>query len=157
MTNQNKMLVAILGAAAAGAALALLFAPEKGAKLRKRIARRGRDLEDYLDEVVAKGKKAWIESKGDVRDNFENFEEYFDHIMAEGKKSWKEMKADLQEGAEKAKDRGEGYVGRLMREGKRAWNTLTHEAEETVGSVREKVDELRQTARKSPNDGHTTS
>ncbi len=47
----GKMLVGILAGMAAGAALALLFAPDSGRKSRKMIARKGNG---YLDEAGEK-------------------------------------------------------------------------------------------------------
>lgn len=44
----EKVVVSVLLAAAAGVALGLLFAPEKGVKVRKKIKRKG---EDYLEDL----------------------------------------------------------------------------------------------------------
>jgi gas vesicle protein len=52
MTTLNKVLLAAAIAAAAGAVLGILFAPEKGSDLRKRISSKAKEMsEDVLDEA----------------------------------------------------------------------------------------------------------
>jgi gas vesicle protein len=50
--NNGKVLLAVLAAAAAGAALGMLFAPEKGSDTRKKIARTGEDIIDTVERSV---------------------------------------------------------------------------------------------------------
>ena len=52
MGNKSKILVAALAGAAAGAAIGLLFAPDKGSKTRKKIAKKGTDLKDDVMEKI---------------------------------------------------------------------------------------------------------
>jgi len=49
--GKGKMLVGILAGMAAGAALALLFAPDSGSNSRKKIAKKGNE---YLEDVTEK-------------------------------------------------------------------------------------------------------
>lgn len=58
MTIRNKVLLGILGAAAAGVAIGLLIAPEKGKDIRKKIKRTAGDWADNLGHMWSKGKKA---------------------------------------------------------------------------------------------------
>lgn len=44
-------MLGVLAGMAAGAALGLLFAPEKGKKLRRSIVRKGEDFTDSLEEI----------------------------------------------------------------------------------------------------------
>lgn len=149
--NRQKLFIVAAGAAVVGAAIALLLAPDKGSATRKKLGLRARNLEDYLDEVVAKGKKTWREAKGEVKGNYQDFETYMEHIVKEGKKSWAKMKAELDSKAETAMDDGESYLSRLVHEGKRAWSNLKQTAvdgvQEVGDVVREKAGDLRQTAR----------
>lgn len=46
--SNTKLLLALLGGAAAGAALGVLFAPEKGTELRKSISDTARRITDAL-------------------------------------------------------------------------------------------------------------
>ncbi|HZH00122.1 MAG TPA: YtxH domain-containing protein [Flavisolibacter sp.] len=56
MTTRTKVILGVVGAAAAGAALALLLAPEKGAELRARISQRTGDWSDQLADIFANAK-----------------------------------------------------------------------------------------------------
>lgn len=50
--STGKALLAVLAGVAAGAALGVLFAPEKGSDTRKKILRKGEDLSDAVNEKI---------------------------------------------------------------------------------------------------------
>jgi gas vesicle protein len=50
--NTGKAILAVLVGAAAGAALGILFAPEKGSDTRKKIIKKGEDLASSLNEKI---------------------------------------------------------------------------------------------------------
>lgn len=56
MTTRTKWILGITGAAVAGAAIALLLAPEKGTDLRSRIGRKTGNWADQLTDVFANAK-----------------------------------------------------------------------------------------------------
>lgn len=56
MSNNSKVLSALLIGAAAGAVLGILFAPDKGDETRQRISDSANDLADSLKEKLAEGK-----------------------------------------------------------------------------------------------------
>jgi len=56
MTTTSKIFLGILGAAAAGVAIGLLVAPEKGSETRKRIRRTTGTWVDSLGDLFSKGK-----------------------------------------------------------------------------------------------------
>ena len=58
MTTQSKVLLGILGAAAAGVVIGLLIAPEKGVDMRKKIRKTAGDWADNLGQLWASGKEA---------------------------------------------------------------------------------------------------
>ena len=49
MSNNGKIFLGIVAAAASGAIIGMLFAPDKGSGLRKKI---GKSVNDWTDEVV---------------------------------------------------------------------------------------------------------
>lgn len=57
MTTGTKVVLGILGAAAAGVAIGMLIAPEKGSELRKRVAKSAGDWVDNLNNLFVKGKE----------------------------------------------------------------------------------------------------
>jgi len=68
MTTKNKVLLGILGAAAAGVVIGLLIAPEKGADIRKRISKTAGDWADSMSHLWSNGKQAAESTMSDVKD-----------------------------------------------------------------------------------------
>lgn len=56
MSNKSNVVVGIALAAAAGAAIGFLFAPEKGADLRKKVKQNANSWADDLLAAINKGK-----------------------------------------------------------------------------------------------------
>jgi len=57
MTTGTKVVLGILGAAAAGVAIGMLIAPEKGSEMRARIKKSAGDWIDGLSNLFVKGKE----------------------------------------------------------------------------------------------------
>ena len=86
MSNKSNVVVGIALAAAAGAAIGFLFAPEKGEDLRKKVKQNANTWADELLAAIRKGKneaeqfaddaqnkaKSW---KNKTRDEFEDVAE----------------------------------------------------------------------------------
>lgn len=56
MTTTTKVILGLVGAAAVGAAIGLLFAPEKGSDLRKNIKDKAGKWTDKLTDMIQSGK-----------------------------------------------------------------------------------------------------
>jgi gas vesicle protein len=67
MTARNKIILGVIGAAAAGAIIGLLIAPEKGDDLRKNIRNTAGDWADKLSDLLASGKKELANLKSSAR------------------------------------------------------------------------------------------
>lgn len=58
MSSTTKIVLGMMAAAAAGAAIGVLFAPEKGSDLRKRIKDNFNDWVDELNSLIARAQEA---------------------------------------------------------------------------------------------------
>jgi gas vesicle protein len=79
MTNKSKIILGLLGAAAAGVVVGLILAPEKGTELRSKISQKAGDWADHLTDLFAnaKGEIETLATKGtkaagDVASNVAN-------------------------------------------------------------------------------------
>jgi gas vesicle protein len=68
MTTRSKVLLGILGAAAAGVVIGLLVAPEKGTEMRNRIRKTAGDWADSMSHLWQNGKEAAESAMTDVKD-----------------------------------------------------------------------------------------
>jgi gas vesicle protein len=50
--STGKVILGVLAGVATGAAIALLFAPDKGTETRRKISQKGKDLTDELKEKI---------------------------------------------------------------------------------------------------------
>jgi len=66
MTSTSKIILGVLGAAAAGIAIGMLMAPEKGADMRKKIGETATDLAGRVTDLIASGKEKISEVAGNV-------------------------------------------------------------------------------------------
>ncbi len=77
MNTTGKILTAIVGGAAAGAILGILFAPAKGSETRRKIADQRDKLSGDVKKTFQKGKNRLVDIKDDVektvRDRVEEF------------------------------------------------------------------------------------
>ena len=56
MTTSTKVILGIIGAAAAGAVVGMLLAPDKGSELRKKVKDTANDWAHQLADLFAEGK-----------------------------------------------------------------------------------------------------
>jgi gas vesicle protein len=76
--NTNKIILGVLGGAATGALLGVLFAPKKGSETRKNILKKSHDYAD--------GAKNKIETLlGSITKPYDNILQGGKHLMTEGK------------------------------------------------------------------------
>lgn len=82
----TKVLLGILGAAAAGLVVGMLIAPEKGSDMRKNLKRTADDWADELSNWIGKGK------------------EYIDEVRTRASAEMDEMQTEASEGFDSMKD-----------------------------------------------------
>lgn len=86
--NTGKLVLGFLAGIAAGAALGVLFAPDKGSATRKKISRKGEDsLEDLNDKIKALAKE--------VSNKFENIKGEANRLAGNGKIKIEEAIAEV--------------------------------------------------------------
>ena len=56
MTTKSKVILGLIGAAAAGVVVGMLLAPEKGTDIRRNIGKRTGDWADHLTDLFANAK-----------------------------------------------------------------------------------------------------
>ena len=66
MENSSKIILGLLGAAAAGIAIGMLMAPDKGSEIRKKISDKAGDLASRVGDLVSYGKEKFDEVAGTV-------------------------------------------------------------------------------------------
>jgi gas vesicle protein len=84
MTTGTKLLLGILGAAAAGVVVGLLIAPEKGSETRKRIAKTTGDWADQVSGMFKNG-----------REEFENLKSKAKNMKSSADQRMSNLKEDL--------------------------------------------------------------
>ena len=77
MTTSTKVILSIVSAAAAGAVIGLLLAPETGTDLRKRLSHKAYDWADQLGDLIDNGKSKLDELQADLKDAVRNAEESY--------------------------------------------------------------------------------
>lgn len=63
MKENGKLLGTLLLGVAAGAAIGILFAPDKGSEIRRKIAGNAEGLVDSLTDKITDGKRALVDMK----------------------------------------------------------------------------------------------
>lgn len=73
--SSGKLLLGVLAGVAAGAVLGILFAPDEGAKTRKKIVKKGEEFTDGLKEKFDKFKDEITEKFEKVKEDVTDFAE----------------------------------------------------------------------------------
>ena len=93
MNSGSKVLMGILAGAAAGAALGLLFAPEPGVEMRKKIGEGSKDLATNLKEKFS-------ELVDGIADKYESAREGASELLHKGKDKFSSVSDDFSDGVD---------------------------------------------------------
>jgi gas vesicle protein len=81
----SKILLSIIAAAGAGAAIGLLYAPDKGTNTRKNISQKGDKLLEGLNDSIS-------QLQGTINKKYNTALDETDMLIANGKSKYDEMK-----------------------------------------------------------------
>ena len=73
MSNPNKVILGLIGAAAVGIAVGMLLAPEKGGEVRQKIADKASDIASRIGEFITTGKDKLGEAGENIVNKARNF------------------------------------------------------------------------------------
>lgn len=88
--SSGKVLLGVFAGAAIGAALGILFAPDKGSETRRKIAEKSNEYADGLGDKLNEFFEA-------ITEKFESIKEEALHITENGKQAIPDFEADLTE------------------------------------------------------------
>ena len=71
MSNQSKVILGLLGAVAAGVAIGILIAPEKGSEMRKKLKKTTGEWADSLGQIFNRTKDEVEELTSNLKRNKE--------------------------------------------------------------------------------------
>ena len=103
MTKNSNVVLGIITAAAAGAVIGMLFAPDKGTELRDKVRGTVNDLASDLLDAIKNKRNEYAGTGEDIKDAAQNFKS-----KAVGK--FAEVKDRVESGVENAKDKVESYA-----------------------------------------------
>lgn len=110
MTNNSKVVLGIVTAAAAGAVIGLLFAPEKGTELREKVRDTANGLaSDFLD-VIQRGRQQYAEVEEDIKDKAKELKSKAVGKYAEAKDRIEDEVSNAKNEAENLKDKAQKYA-----------------------------------------------
>jgi len=73
MSNPNKIILGLIGAAAVGVVVGMLLAPEKGGDIRQNIADKASDIASRIGEFITTGKDKLGEAGENIVNKAKNF------------------------------------------------------------------------------------
>lgn len=93
--SNKKVISTLLVGAVAGAAIGVLFAPDKGSKTRKNLADRARKLNTDLNSTLSRGKEKFDEMRGEVSSKTEEVKGKFQDKTDQLKSKLNDTKDDM--------------------------------------------------------------
>lgn len=87
MSKQSKILLGILGAAAAGVIAGMLIAPDKGSETRKKIKNKAKGYADNINGFIEKGKKKFQHKVDEFEDVVDSSRDIAEEKIERMKKS----------------------------------------------------------------------
>lgn len=80
MRNTGKILLGLVGMFAAGAIIGTLYAPDKGERTRRKLARKGKHLIYSTDDALEEGKGALEEIRDRLKESLEQVKDEMNRL-----------------------------------------------------------------------------
>lgn len=100
MKNTSKILLGVITAAAAGAVIGMLFAPNKGDETRSKLKKTANELADELLNAVRRGKNQYKDAKDEFRNKAYELkgkaQQKFDEVADEADEQYNATKKKIQ-------------------------------------------------------------
>ncbi|AEI47793.1 YtxH domain-containing protein [Runella slithyformis] len=103
MTSNSKIVLGLATAAAAGAVIGLLFAPEKGTEIRDKVRETANGFASDLLDALQRGRQQYTDIKDNVEDKAKELKSKADEKITE-------VKDRVSEEAENAKNKAQRYA-----------------------------------------------
>jgi gas vesicle protein len=103
MTSNSKIVLGIVTAAAAGAVIGLLFAPEKGTEIRDKMRETANGFASDLLDALQRGRQQYTDVKDNVEDKAKELKSKADEKIAE-------VKDRVGDEVDNAKNRAQRYA-----------------------------------------------
>jgi len=110
MTNNSKVVLGIVTAAAAGAVIGMLFAPEKGTELRDKVRDTANGLASDLLDVIQRGRQQYAEVEDQVQDKAKELKSKVVGKYEDTKDKVENEVANAKNEAENMKDKAQKYA-----------------------------------------------
>lgn len=103
MTSNSKIVLGLVTAAAAGAVIGLLFAPEKGTEIRDKVRETANGFASDLLDALQRGRQQYTDIKDNVEDKAKELKSKADEKITE-------VKDRVGDEAENAKNKAQRYA-----------------------------------------------
>lgn len=80
MKSTGKVMLGLVALFAAGALAGMLFAPDKGERTRRKIARKSKDVFDTINDTIDDSKDTLEDMRGQLKHNLEKVTNKIEHI-----------------------------------------------------------------------------
>ncbi|UTA68325.1 MULTISPECIES: YtxH domain-containing protein [Emticicia] len=102
MKSTSKILLGVITAAAAGAVIGMMFAPDKGEEIRSKVRKTANELADELLNAIRRGKNQYEDTKDELRNKAYDLkgkaQQKFDDLASDAEDQYNSTKKKLQMG-----------------------------------------------------------
>ena len=103
MKNSGNVLIGILGAAAAGVAIGMILAPQKGKDLRNDITKSAGDAIQKLSDLLTKGKEKYDELRSMVNEKSDEVKNTAKEVGIQATDTYNDFSTEANKSYKKAK------------------------------------------------------